>query len=181
MHLPKLAVHVCLRVVCFSLSHWCVWGRRCCCVCCVNSGVSFSLLDRHPWTLMFCLLPHVLHCGKANQLLFSELRQQAAKFVMSLAAVESCLALCVCFLSLFVFFTSWESPLPLWSPEVFRGLVGLNGEFMHLVFPPFLPSGLLKSKFHRRLWSVLNVFVFFLFFYCTWRYLHLLRLQSRCF
>lgn len=57
---------------------------------------------------------------------------------------------------------------------------GLTGAFMHLVFPPFLPSGSLKSKFHRQLWSVLNVFVCF-FFYCTWRYLHLLRLQSRCF
>lgn len=54
---------------------------------------------------------------------------------------------------------------------------------MHLVFPPLFPSGLLKSKIPSTNFEVrkcVGVFLFFLF-YCSQRYLHLQRLQNRCF
>lgn len=55
---------------------------------------------------------------------------------------------------------------------------------MHLVFPPLFPSGLLKSKIPPTNFEVckrVGVFLFLFFLYCKQRFLHLQRLQSRCF
>lgn len=92
------------------------------------------------------------------------------RVAMSLAAVKPRLALCVCFSYLFYFsLFLWLCGSPPSRCDLLRFSEvwsGLTGTFMHLVFPPFLPSGSLKSKFRRQLWSVLNVFVcFFLLLY----------------
>lgn len=57
---------------------------------------------------------------------------------------------------LFLFFNALCGSFPSWCDLLrFSELWSwLTGAFMHLVFPPFLPSGLLKSKFHQQLWSV---------------------------
>lgn len=146
-----------------SVSLWCVLGRRCCCVCCVNRGVSYSPARQTPMNLVVLLLPAcITHCCIMGRLTSCSFPNSGSQAVMSLAAVKPGLALCVCFFfPHFIFFLklcgSHASCCDLLRfSEVWSWL---SGAFMHLVFPPFLPSSLLKSKFHCQLWSVLNMFV----------------------
>lgn len=86
-------------------------------------------------------------------------------------------------LRLFLFFLKLCGSLPccdlLRFPELWSWL---TGAFMHLVFPPLFPPGLLKSQIPPTNFEVCErVGVFFFLLYCKQRFRHLQRLRSRCF
>lgn len=129
-----------------SPSLWCVLGRCCCCVCCVNTDCSFSLLDRHLWTLLFCLLPPVwitLSCtvGRWSRCSFPSWSSvvpacDESSYSQPSQALFSSLS--------FFFLTLWEFPLPLRYPEVFRGLVLADWSIYAPCVSSFSPLWLVK-------------------------------------